>query len=214
MSNELPVESPVLVNEVDRQPHEGVAGSWRPHICGEGGTCEVSLYRVDDVEDLFLDLGRLHLHQLRVSGAMLEIHALVKQFQDPLKAFKPHHTEGNPRLRQEIHDCVIELLLQFVNVPWNAVLKPYLLRLSAVIFEKPNIICIRIRSFLKSRIVFGFVFGRQNTICSPLIALLLGCPVFSGHEDKSNRGLTLSSNCPLSLFNLYIEKKYMEGKWY
>ena len=72
MSNELPVESPVLVNEVDRQPHEGVAGSWRPHICGEGGTCEVSLYRVDDVEDLFLDLGRLHLHQLRVSGAMLE----------------------------------------------------------------------------------------------------------------------------------------------
>ena len=56
MSNKLPVESPVLVNEVDRQPHEGVAGSWRPHICGEGGTCEVSLYRVDDVEDLFLDL--------------------------------------------------------------------------------------------------------------------------------------------------------------
>ena len=53
MSNELPVESPVLVNEVDRQPHEGVAGSCcrRPHICGE-----VSLYRVDDVEDLFLDL--------------------------------------------------------------------------------------------------------------------------------------------------------------
>ena len=57
MSNELPVESPVLVNEVDRQlPHEGVAGSRRPHICGEGGTREVSLYRVDDVEDLFLDL--------------------------------------------------------------------------------------------------------------------------------------------------------------
>ena len=55
MSNEIPVESPVLVNEVDRQPHEGVAGSRRPHICGEGGTCEVSLYRVDDVEDLFID---------------------------------------------------------------------------------------------------------------------------------------------------------------
>ena len=34
---------------------------------------------------------------------------------------------------------------------------------------KPNYICIRIRSFLESRIIFVFVFGRQNTIRSPLV---------------------------------------------
>jgi hypothetical protein len=28
------------------------------------------------------------------------------------------------------------------------------------------------------------------------IALLLGCPVFSGHEDKSNRGYCSSSSWP------------------
>ena len=35
-------------------------------------------------------------------------------------------------------------------------------------FFKPNTIRIRIRSFLKGRIVFVFVFGLQNTIRSPL----------------------------------------------
>ena len=39
----------------------------------------------------------------------------------------------------------------------------------SVILEKPNSIRIRIRSFLKSRIVFVFVFGHQNTIRSPLL---------------------------------------------
>ena len=64
MGDQLPVETPVLVNEVDGQTHERVAGSRRPHVGGEGGTSEVSLDSVDDIKDLLLDLGRLHLHQL------------------------------------------------------------------------------------------------------------------------------------------------------
>ena len=41
--------------------------------------------------------------------------------------------------------------------------------LCSVIFRKSNNIRVRIRSFLKSRIIFVFVFGHQNTIRSPLI---------------------------------------------
>lgn len=54
----------MLVDEVDGQAHERVAGSRRPHVGCEGGTSEVSLDSVDDIQDFLLDLGRLHLDQL------------------------------------------------------------------------------------------------------------------------------------------------------
>ena len=39
----LPVETPVLVDKVDGETHEGVASGRRPHVRGEGSAREVSL---------------------------------------------------------------------------------------------------------------------------------------------------------------------------
>ena len=39
----------------------------------------------------------------------------------------------------------------------------------SIIFGIPNIICIRIWSFLWNRIILVFIFGHQNTIRSPLV---------------------------------------------
>ena len=73
------METPVLVNKVDGETHEGVASGRRPHVRGEGSAREVSLDGVDYIKDLFLDLGCLHLHHLGVGGPVLEIHSLVEQ---------------------------------------------------------------------------------------------------------------------------------------
>ena len=148
MGDQLPVETPVLVNEVDGQTHERVAGSWRPHVGGEGGTSDVSLDSVDDIKDLLLDLGRLHLHQLWVGGPMLQVDSLVEQFQQSLKWLEPHHSEGDTRLSQKVHNCVIQLLAEIVNILWKAIFQPHLLlRLAAT-----SLIC---RALL-SRFPFGF----------------------------------------------------------
>ena len=37
------METPVLVNKVDGETHEGVASGRRPHVRGEGSAREVSL---------------------------------------------------------------------------------------------------------------------------------------------------------------------------
>ena len=104
---------------------------------GEGGTSEVSLDSVDDIEDVLLDLCRIHLHHPRVGCPVLQIDSLVKQFQDSFEGFQTHHTKGNPRLSQEVDDGVIQLLAEFVHVLRNTILQPDLLWFSpAVIIRR------------------------------------------------------------------------------